>query len=375
MASKRDYYEVLGVSRGASQEEIKKSYRKLAVQYHPDRNPGDKAAEDKFKEAAEAYEVLSQTEARRRYDAYGHAGVGGAGASSGFSSVDDIFEHFGSIFEDVFGGMGGFTSAGGGAKRKRKQSGSDLRYDVTLSFKEAVLGLDKILEFSKKVSCEPCKGSGATPGSKTETCRTCKGRGQIHIQQGFFTYSSTCSECHGEGKKIKDPCTTCHGAGMTTQKQNLTVKIPPGIDSGMKLRVANEGEAGHGGAPAGDLYVFVNVKPDPIFRREEFDLIYPLNIGVAQAILGTEVEVDNYIEKKTIEIPSGVQPGQRIPISGMGIPKLDRYGKGRGDLIIEISVKIPHKIDKESEEHLRAFAQRQGELVKPNNSLFDRIFG
>jgi molecular chaperone DnaJ len=370
--SKRDYYEVLGVTRNATPEELKKAYRKLAVQYHPDRNPGDKAAEDKFKEAAEAYEVLNDSGKRQRYDQFGHAGMNGGGA--GFSNADDIFEHFGSIFEDLFGMGGGRQRRGGGGQRARK--GTDLRYDLQIEFRESVLGAEKKIEISKRVTCDSCSGSGAAKGSKPVTCPTCRGHGQVAIQQGFFSYATQCPECTGTGKKITDKCPDCRGAGVRNKSSTITVKIPAGIDSGMRLRVAGEGEPGANGGPSGDLYVFIEVKEHQRFRREEFDLILPLKIGVAQAILGTEISVDCFEgDPKTIEIPAGVQPGQRLVIHGSGIPKLEKYGRGKGDLVIEIEVEIPSKVSKEAEEHLRAFATKHGENVKGSGSFFERIFG
>ncbi|MEN9808886.1 MAG: hypothetical protein RLZZ488_453 [Pseudomonadota bacterium] len=374
---KRDYYDVLGVAKTAAADDIKRAYRKLALQFHPDKNPGDKAAEEKFKEAAEAYEILSDGDKRRRYDQFGHAGVQGPGGAGGFNNVDDIFEHFGSIFEDIFGfgGMAGGGRRRGGGNRARR--GADLRYDLQISFKEAVLGSEKKIEIPRRIQCTTCEGSGAAPGTKPVTCNTCRGQGQVHVQQGFFTYASTCPDCAGAGKKIATPCGDCRGSGFMTKTSTISVKIPSGIDSGMRLRVAGEGESGSNGGPSGDLYVFIDVAEDEKFKREEFDLVYPLKLGIAQAILGTEISVDCYEdEPRKIDIPAGVQPNQRLVIQGAGIPKLEKYGRGKGDLIIEISVEIPTKLSKDAEEHLRAFAEKQGEFVKSHGSgFFDRIFG
>lgn len=373
MSTKRDYYEVLQITKSASADEIKKSYRKLAVQFHPDRNPNDKEAEEKFKEAAEAYEVLSDTAKRQRYDQFGHAGVSGAGfGGGGFQNVDDIFENFGSIFEDLFG-------MGGGSRRKgatRPRKGGDLRYDLKIPFKDSILGVEHKIQLPRRSSCASCEGSGAAKGTKPTNCSTCRGQGQIAIQQGFFTYASACPDCQGTGKRISTPCGDCRGSGFITKSSNISVKIPAGIDSGMRLRVSGEGEGGVHGGPAGDLYVFIEVEQDPRFRREEFDLVCPLKIGVAQAILGTEVLVDCFeSQPRKIEIPAGIQPGQRMSIPGAGIPKLEKYGRGKGDLIIEIQVEIPSKIPKEAEEHLREFALKLGENVKNANGFFDKIFG
>ena len=381
--SKRDYYEVLGVSRGAGADEIKKAYRKLAVQFHPDRNPGSKEAEDKFKEAAEAYEVLSDAQKRQRYDQFGHAGVNGFGSGGGgFSSVDDVFEHFGSIFEDLFGFGGGAAggSSGKGGRRgggNRPKKGADLRYDLSVTLKEVVLGTEKRIVIPKRVSCGTCNGSGAAPGTTPVTCGTCRGSGQVAIQQGFFTYATTCPDCGGSGKKIAKPCTDCKGSGFQTKNSDITVKIPAGIDSGMRLRVTNEGEGGSNGGPAGDLYVFIEVEPQKDFQREEFDLVFSAKIGVAQAILGTEIEIDCFEPlPRKIDIPAGVQPGQRLVIPGAGIPRLEKYGRGKGDLIVVINIEIPSKISKEAEEHLRIFAQKHNESIKGNNGgFFDKIFG
>lgn len=374
MSTKRDFYEILSVSRTADGAEIKKAYRKLAIQFHPDRNPGDKAAEDKFKEAAEAYEILSDDEKRQRYDRFGHAGVG-AGGGAGFNNVDDIFEHFGSIFEDLFGMSGGRRRGGGGTRARR---GSDLRYDLTVSFKESVLGCERKIEIPKRQTCSTCSGNGAAPGTKPVTCGTCKGQGQVAVQQGFFSYAATCPGCSGAGKKIAQACPDCRGGGFQTKASNINVKIPGGIDTGMRLRVGGEGEAGANGGPAGDLYVFIEVEEDPKFKREEFDLVYTLKLGVAQAILGTTVAIDCFEEEaRKVEIPAGVQPGQRIVVSGAGVPKLEKYGNGKGDLVILVQVEIPTRLTKEAEEHLRAFAAKHGEAVRDgsNSGFFERIFG
>lgn len=374
MGTKRDYYEILQITKTSSGDEIKRAYRKLAIQYHPDKNPGDKQAEDKFKEAAEAYEILSDSSKRQRYDQFGHAGLNNSGfGGGGFNNVDDIFENFGSIFEDLFGMGGGGRKRGGGARARK---GSDLRYDLKISFRESVLGCEKKINIPRKSACQSCDGLGAAKGTKPITCATCRGQGQVAIQQGFFTYASACPDCNGAGKKIATPCSDCRGSGLQTKTSNINVKIPAGIDSGMRLRVTAEGEVGSNGGPAGDLYVFIDVEADPQYRREEFDLIYSLRVGVAQAILGTEATIDCFEnESRKIEVPAGVQPGQRLVIAGAGIPKLDKYGRGKGDLVIEVLVEIPTKMTKEAEEHLRAFAQKMGQNVKNSSGFFEKIFG
>ena len=378
MTTKRDYYEILGVDKGASLDVIKKAYRKLAIKYHPDRNPNNKSAEEKFKEAAEAYEVLSNTEKRKRYDQFGHAGVNGAGGgfSGGFSNVDDIFDQFGSIFEDLFGfGGGSSRRQKGSSRRQRAQRGADLRYDLKIDFKEALLGSEKRLKITKRVGCESCKGSGAAAGSKPVTCPTCRGQGQIAVQQGFFTYASTCNDCHGTGEKIKNPCKVCLGTGIKNKTSDITVKIPAGVNSGMKLRVSGEGEGGTHGGPSGDLYVFLDVKAHPQFRREENNLICPIKIGVSQAILGTQVTIDCFGKSHTIDIPPGTQTGARIRVPNAGFPSLERRQRANGDMIIEVGINIPTKLNKEAEQHLRAFAQSMKENVKNSSGFFGNIFG
>jgi len=319
---------------------------------------------------------LSSSEKRARYDQFGHAGLGNGFGSggSGFSNVEDIFENFGSIFEDIFGMGGGGRKKSGGGNRARK--GSDLRYDMKISFKEAVLGTEKKIQLTKKVTCTGCEGSGAAKGTKPVTCSTCRGQGQVAVQQGFFTYASACPDCGGSGKKISTPCSDCRGSGMQTKANTLTVKVPAGIDAGMRLRVSGEGEAGSHPGHAGDLYVFIEVMQEKNYRREDFDLIYSLQIGVAQAILGTEVSIDTFEEKPCkVEIPAGIQPGQRLVVQGSGIARLEKYGRGKGDLIVEVHVQIPTKVSKEAEEHLRAFAEKVGQNVKDSGGFFDKIFG
>lgn len=373
-STKRDYYEVLGVGRDASADEIKKAYRKKALQFHPDKNPGDKAAEEKFKEAAEAYEILSDTSKREQYNRFGHQMPGGFGGH-GFNNADDVFDHFGSIFEDLFGMGGGRGRRKGGGPRPRK--GSDQQIHLRVSFKESVLGTERKVQVPHQTECTSCRGSGAAKGTEPVVCPTCRGRGHVAIQQGFLTYTTTCPECRGEGKRIMNPCGDCGGSGQQSKTSTINVKIPAGIDSGMRLRVAGEGEPGQHGGPAGDLYVLIDVDADKTFRREEFDLVYPLKIGVAQAILGTEVSIDVFeAEPKKIEIPPGTQPGSRLVVHGAGVPKLGRQSSGRGDLIVEVQVEIPSRLPKDSEEHLRAFAESINQHVgKGSGGFFDKLFG
>lgn len=366
---KRDYYEVLSVSRGASDQEIKRAYRQMAMKYHPDRNPGNREAEDKFKECAEAYEVLSDGDKRRVYDAYGHAGVSGQGFS-GFSDVNDVFSSFGSIFEDFFG----FSSPGaqGGGKR-RARKGGDLRYDLVLEFEEAAFGVEKEIEYEREIACATCKGERAEAGGK-KTCGTCGGRGQVARSQGFFSVASACPTCHGEGEVVTNPCKPCKGKGRVRETKKVSVKIPPGVDQGVRLRVSEEGLGGMGGGPNGDLYVFLQVKDSPYFERDGSDLVHTASISFVQAALGTKITVptlgNNSVE---IDVPAGVQYGHRLTVAGEGIPKL--RGVGRGDLWVELKVDVPTKMSKEQKELLKQFAEISGEKVgNGSNGIFSKIF-
>jgi len=352
MARKRDYYEVLGVSRDASENDIKSAYRKLALKFHPDRNPGNKEAEDNFKEASEAYEVLHDAKKRRIYDQYGHDGLEGAGFS-GFSGFEDIFSSFGDIFEDFFGF--GRRSKGGA------QRGSDLRYDLTLTFMEAAFGAEKEIEVGKMESCGVCYGSGCEPGTSPQTCHACNGSGQISRSQGFFTVRTTCPHCRGEGRSIPYPCGECRGSGQVRKKKKVVVKIPAGVDSGSRLRLTNEGEAGLKGGPHGDLYIFLQVKPHDFFERRNQDVICEVPISFVQAALGDEITVPTLNGEKQLKIPKGTQPGDIFKFSGEGIPSLQGYGKG--DQIIHIKVKIPTSMNSKQEELLREFAKLESNKI------------
>lgn len=367
--SKRDYYEILSVDRNASEGELKKAYRKMAMQYHPDRNPGNAEAEDKFKEAAEAYEVLSNSEKRKIYDAYGHEGLSGQGFSGGFSDASDIFSAFGSIFEDFFG----FSGGGGGRSRGRR--GADLRYNLELEFEEAVFGVEKEIEFEKEVTCGKCDGTGAKPGTKKATCSTCGGAGQVRRNQGFFSIVVACPTCEGEGSVIKSHCPECRGKGRVSKSKKVNVKIPAGVDSGVRLRVASEGQAGADGGPAGDLYVFLDVAPSKYFQREEEDVVFNLSLGIAQASLGCKVEVP-ILGGKTMEIqvPPGTQHGHRITVAGEGIPHL--RGVGRGDYIVQVKILVPKKLSKEQRALLERYAEISKEQVQADGAggFFNRLF-
>ena len=354
---KRDYYEVLGVSKGAGASEIKKAYRQLALKYHPDKNPGDQRSEELFKEAAEAYDVLSDDERRQLYDRFGHAGVSGQGGS-GFTDINDIFSSFGSIFEDFFGFS---TSGRGGARR-----GPDLRYNLRLDFEDAVFGVEKEIEFEKEARCGACSGSGCAPGSSPETCSTCGGHGQVRRNQGFFSVATACPTCHGEGTIIKNPCKTCRGRATVSEKKTVSVKIPPGVDSGVRLRVSGEGGSGTGGGPSGDLYVFLEVREDERFIRDGDDLIMQQPLGIAQAALGCKIQVKTLDGAEEIQIPPGSQFGNRITIPQKGVPRL--RGGGRGDLYVELQVIVPKKLSGEQKQLLKKFAEISNEEVDSGKS-------
>lgn len=342
---KQDYYEVLGVSRQAEEEEIKKAYRKLALKYHPDRNPGKKEAEEYFKEAAEAYEVLHDPQKRRMYDTYGHEGLQGSGFS-GFHGFEDIFSSFGDIFQDFFFGFGGSSRT-----QTASQPGNDLLYDMTLSFEEAVFGVEKEIQVQTFVECDRCSGSGAEPGTKETTCPMCQGSGQVVQSQGFFRISTTCSRCHGAGRVLVSPCSHCRGQGRVKQPKRVEVKVPAGVDTGTRLRLRGEGESGYRGGLSGDLYVRLNVKPHESFERDGDNLYGKVAISFVQAALGDQVEVSTLDGKKTIHIQAGTQPGSVIRFPGDGVPRL--RGNGRGDFFFEVQVKIPARLSPRQEELLR----------------------
>jgi molecular chaperone DnaJ len=349
---KRDYYEVLGVSRNASPEEIKKSYRQLALKYHPDRNPGDKEAEELFKEAAEAYEVLRDPEKRSIYDRLGHEGLQSSGFG-GFRGFDDIFSSFGDIFEDFFGFGGGRRS------RTRAQQGADLRYDLTIGFLESASGKDVDVEVPRLERCTLCEGRGTEPGHEPVVCRSCGGRGQVTRTQGFFRISTTCPDCRGEGQIITNPCHECRGSGRIRTTRKVRVKVPAGVAEGMRLRIKGEGEPGVYGGPPGDLYVVVHVEPHEFFEREEDHLICRVPISFVQAALGATVEVPTLDGSEMVSIAKGTQPGTVLRLRGKGFPRLK--GFGRGDQIIIVDVKTPTHLSKKQEELLKEFAALGGE--------------
>ena len=366
----RDLYEVLGVSRDASASELKKAYYKLAKQHHPDVNPGDKAAEDKFKEAAEAYQVLSDDERRARYDRFGHDSLRGNGGPGpgGFGSVEDIFSAFGDIFGDFFGGR---TSGG-----RRQARGNDVRVDLQLSFAEAVWGVSKDIKVQRDVPCATCSGSGAKAGTKPETCQACNGRGQVVHNQGFFMVQSTCPRCRGEGRVVKEPCVDCNGRRTQVETTTLAVTVPPGVDDGQTLRLANKGESPVGGGQAGHLYVVLHVRGDERFQREGEDILTEVPVSFLKAILGGEVDIptldDNCDSTASVEIKPGTQPGDHIVRKGAGIPRLGK--QGRGDQVVRWKVEIPNKLSARQSELLRELATEMDEDVKAEKKgLFGRL--
>lgn len=365
--SKRDYYEILEVSATASEGEIKKAYRKLAMRYHPDRNPDNKEAEDKFKEASEAYEVLSDAQKRQAYDQFGHAGVDGSAGQGGFGGGG--FADFGDIFGDIFGG--GF---GGG--HRGPQPGNDLQYELEVSLEDAVAGTTVDIRIPTKELCDSCDGSGAEPGSDVQTCPTCQGVGQVRVQQGFFAVSRTCPNCHGTGKLIKTPCKTCRGEGYKHSSKTLSVKIPAGVDNGDRIRLQGEGEAGEPGAPHGDLYVRIRVKEHEIFQRDGNTLFCDMPLSFATATLGGTMDVPTLSGKANLKIPAGTQSGQRFKLAGKGVKSV--RSAHVGDMIVEVHIETPVKLTSEQKELLKAFDESlQGKHHKQHSpkthSFFDSV--
>ncbi|MDP2644310.1 MAG: molecular chaperone DnaJ [Desulfobacterales bacterium] len=367
MAAKRDYYDVLGVERNATGDELKAKYRKLAFKFHPDRNPDDTAAEEKFKEAAEAYDVLRDPKKRQIYDQLGHRGLENSGAA-GFGGFDDIFSSFGDIFEDFFG-----FNTGKRGRTSKVQRGADLRYDMTLSFMEAAFGTETEINLEKKEVCSGCKGTACEEGTYPETCRHCNGTGQVSRSQGFFTVRNTCPSCRGNGQAIPHPCTRCRGTGQVMNKKAVSVKIPGGVDSGSRLRLNGEGESGAFGGPAGDLYVFIGVEPHDFFERSNTDVLCKTQISFVQAALGDKIEVPTLDDKKILEIPKGTQPGELFRFANEGIPSL-RSGK-RGDQIIQVEITTPKNLTKRQEELLREFKKlEENKLSSKLKKILGRRF-
>ncbi|MDZ4662176.1 MAG: molecular chaperone DnaJ [Pseudomonadota bacterium] len=361
----QDFYEILGVKKDADPDAIKKAFRQMAMKYHPDRNPGDKSAEDKFKEAASAYEILSDKEKRTRYDRFGHAGVNGMGGRGhpGFHDVNDIFSSFSDIFSDFFGG-GQRTE-----RRDVRRRGADLRYLIDISLEDVVGGIEKDIEFECEASCAPCKGKGAAKGSEAEVCKQCGGAGQVVRNQGFFSMATTCPSCRGQGAVIKDPCAKCKGTGRELKKRNLKVTVPAGVDTGTRLRVVGEGEGGYSEGVSGDLYVEIRVKPHKIFERQGQNLGTSIHISYIQAILGGEVKVPIIKGEETLSVPTGTQPGEVLMLPGQGVPHLKGYG--RGNILYEVVVDVPKKLDKEEDRLLREIAGLKGHST-PAKGFFRR---
>lgn len=364
--TKRDYYEILELDRSAGAAEIKKAYRKVALKYHPDRNPGDKDAEEKFKEASEAYEVLSDAEKRRLYDQFGHAGLQQTGFQ-GFRDFDDIFSSFGDIFEEFFG----FGAARGRGRGPRARRGADLRYDLNISLMDAVTGLETEIDVTRHEACEECQGSGSRDGAPPAVCTTCGGRGQITRSQGFFSISTTCPACQGSGRTITDPCEKCRGIGRVPRSKKLSIKIPAGVESGSRLRLQGEGEIGSAGGIPGDLYVFIQVDEHEVFKRHGDDLVLALPITYSQAALGGDLEVPTLDGSETLTVPRGTQSGQEFRIRNQGVPHL--RGRGRGDIVVVVYVEIPTKLTKDQEDLLRQLAEIEGVKVTPKKrGIFSR---
>lgn len=355
MSSSQDYYQILGVTRESDADTIKKAYRKLAMQFHPDRNPGDKEAEDKFKECAEAYDVLSNPEKRSQYDRFGHAAFkqnGGRGFGGGFQNADDVFASFGDIFEDFFG-MGSQKRSKKSKTEARK--GADLRYLCEVSLKEIITGIEKEVEFETDENCKDCNGSGAEKGSAVETCSMCGGQGQVVTRQGFFSMQTACPQCRGEGQIIKKPCRSCKGSGRTSKSKKIQVTIPAGVDTGTRLRITGEGEGGYRGGSPGDLYVEVRVKEDSKYERHGSDLHTILKVPYVRLLLGGEVSVDTLTSEETIEIPKASQPGAQVRLSGQGFPSLRT--QRRGDMFFHLEAEYPKKISTEEEKLLKEIAK------------------
>lgn len=366
--SKRDYYEVLGVSQKANEQEIKSAYRRLAVQFHPDKNPGDAAAEERFKEAAEAYSVLSDAQQRARYDRFGHAGVSSSAGTNwgapGFGGIEDILgDLFG--FSDMFGG-----GRGAGHRRAAAQRGSDLRYDLEMTLEEAAAGMTAQLRIPRLETCEKCRGAGAAPGTQPENCATCNGAGQVRFQQGFFSVARTCGSCRGTGQIIKTPCEECRGAGRIEREKQMEVKIPAGVETGSRLRIAGEGESGTASGPSGDLYVVIHVSEHEQFERQGSNLYAAAPISFAQAALGAEITVKTLEGQQPLKIPAGTQTGTVFRLKGYGMPVLG--GRGRGDLFVSVTLVTPTTLTREQRRLLEQLANIEDHDLE-DKGLMDKV--
>jgi molecular chaperone DnaJ len=380
--SKRDYYEILGVARTATDIEIKSAYRKLAMQHHPDRNPGDELAEEKFKEAAEAYAVVADAQKRSLYDRFGHAGV--SSATAGGAGFDpSVFAEFGD-FADILGNMFGFGDlfgGGGGRRRGGPQRGADLRYDLEIAFEESAKGAETSIQIPRQETCEKCNGSGSASGSTAASCPQCKGQGQVRYQQGFFTVARTCPQCRGAGKIITKPCTECRGAGRIARDRKITVKIPAGIATGQQLRLIGEGEAGSAGGPPGNLYVVVHVREHAFFRRDGMNLFCEIPVNFTTVTLGGEIQVPTLDGSETVKVPEGTQTGTTLRLKNKGMP--DVNGRGRGDLFATVQVQTPRKLTRDQRKLIEELARAlpkdkfepraRGEDEQDERNLFDRV--
>jgi len=364
--AKRDFYEVLGVTKDASSDQIKAAYRKLAVKHHPDKNKGDKTSEDKFKEASEAYHVLSNSERKQNYDNFGHAAFENGGGRGGFGNFD-FSSSFSDIFEDFFGDFGG-----AGGRRGRKNSnlrGSDLRYDLSVSLEEAYTGKKQDIKFSTSEKCNTCKGNGSKPGYDVGACSMCGGNGQVRSNQGFFTVQQTCPQCSGNGEEITNPCRDCNGQGKKQTSKRLSVTIPKGVNDGMRIRLAGKGEAGSRGAGSGDLYLFINVYSHDLFKRSDENLFFECPISIADAALGTSIEIPTIDGGKAkIKIPSGTQNGKQFRLKGKGMPYI--RGSENGDLYVQINTEVPISLNKEQKELLEKFREIENEKSNPSIKKF-----
>jgi molecular chaperone DnaJ len=376
MAQKRDYYEVLGVDRSADAEAIKGAYRKLALENHPDRNPGNHEAERRFKDCAEAYAVLGDPQKRQRYDQFGHAGVDGAQGGQGFASAEDIFAAFGDLFGGGGGGGGGFFEQFfGGGRRGRGRRGASLKVDLELSLEEVATGVKKTIELKRAERCEHCAGSGAKPGTKKKRCATCAGHGQVVRSQGFFQLRQTCPTCQGQGETIDDPCPKCHGRGAIAKEAPITITIPAGIESGHVERIAGHGEPGDGGGPPGDLVVVLHVQEHDVYTRFGDDLLMQSRISFRQAVTGDEIDIPTITgETVAMKIPAGTQPGEKLRVRNHGLPRADGYG--RGNLVVQVQVDVPRKLTPEQAELLRRFDELDGGRKGKKNgrkTIFEKV--
>ena len=364
--AKRDYYDILGVQKNSSPEQIKAAYRKLAVKHHPDKNPGDKPSEEKFKEAGEAYHVLSDKERKQNYDNFGHAAFeNGAGGRGGFGNFD-FSSHFSDIFEDFFGDFGG-----GGGRRSKKSNfrGSDLKYDLSITLEEAYAGKKQDIKFSTSEKCNTCSGSGSKPGHDVGSCSMCGGHGQVRSNQGFFTVQQTCPQCSGTGEEITNPCGSCGGQGKKQTSKRLSVTIPKGVDDGTRIRLAGKGEAGSRGASSGDLYLFVNVYSHDLFKRSDENLFFEYPISIADAALGTSLEIPTIDGAKAkIKIPAGTQSGKQFRLKGKGMPYM--RGSGNGDLYVQVNTEVPVSLNREQKELLEKFRKIENEKSNPSIKKF-----